>query len=363
MKLLKMKRVWIPATALILFVSLFYSWWVFLSIPALPLPPYNYTGLHNGFLKNDQFLIGANYPWINYGSDFGTNDWGHIGLSEPKNTAALDQDFIWFEAHNIRLVRWFVFCDGRSGLVFNSDGSVKGLDSYVFKDMDVAVAAAKRHNIMIMFVLLDFSLLDAPKTFGKVQVGGHGDLIRNPKLRRTFFDNALKPLLARYGNNGAIVAWEVMNEPEWATKVWGGGQKKQSVGIFRMQEFVRETAEIIHENSSQAVTVGSARRSWLFLWKGLGLDFYQYHYYPWMEKGTQYNYQAARLHLDAPCLIAEVPTNSAGDYRRYMDQALNNDYAGIMGWSYRASDPFSFLKDRGNDIDHWRATHPIRLRP
>jgi hypothetical protein len=62
-------------------------------------------------------------------------------------------------------------------------------------------------------------------------------------------------------------------------------------------------------------------------------------------------------------LIAEVPTNSAGDYRRYMDQALNNDYAGIMGWSYRASDPFSFLKDRGNDIDHWRATHPIRLRP
>jgi hypothetical protein len=46
-----------------------------------------------------------------------------------------------------------------------------------------------------------------------------------------------------------------------------------------------------------------------------------------------------------------------------MDQAFQNDYAGIIGWSYRAGDSFSFLKDRGNDIDHWRATHPIRLQP
>jgi hypothetical protein len=207
--------------------------------------------------------------------------------------------------------------------------------------MDVAVAAAKKHNIMIMFVLLDFSLLDEPHVYGKVQVGGHGELIRNPKLRRTFFDNALKPLLARYGTDGAIVAWEVMNEPEWATKVWGGGQKKQSVALFRMQEFVRETAEIVHHNSSQAVTVGCARRNWLFVWKGLGLDFYQYHYYPWME----------------------VPTNNPADFRRYMNQALSNGYAGIMGWSYRATDPFSVLKDRVDDMDKWRADHPIRMQP
>jgi len=365
MKWLKMKRVWIPATTLITAVCLFLVWSYFFAV--IPLPtiarPYNADGLHNGFLQSDRFVLGANYPWLNYGGDFGTNVWGHSGLSEPSNTAALDQDFLWFEQHNIRFVRWFLFCDGRAGLVFNPDGSVKGLDDYVFKDMDVAVAAAKKHNIMLMFVLLDFNMLDSASLQYGLKLGGHAALIRDPVLRQTFFENALKPLLQRYGNNGAIVAWEVMNEPEWGTKVWGGGQMKESVALFRMKDFVRETAAYIHKHSAQAVTVGCARRSWLFIWTDVGLDFYQYHYYPWMERHTDYNYPADRLHLNAPCLIAEVPTDNPADFHRYMDQALANKYAGLMGWSYRATDKYSFLKNRGTEMDSWRMAHPLQFRP
>jgi hypothetical protein len=360
-----MKRVWIPAVVFVIAASLVTA--LYFKYRTLPLPrQYNRTGLHGGFIQPDRFIVGANYPWIEYAGDFGGNAWGHRGISEPSKQAQIDQDFAWFQQHNIRVVRWFMFCDARAGIVFSQDGTVQGLDPYVFKDMDVAVDEARKHNLMLIMVLFDYNLAQKPEHLAGVQTSGRSNLISDTKARESLMNNALKPLFARYGHDGAVVAWEIINEPEWCTRVPGGGFDQYAVSKGAMQQFVAEAAALIHSDTEQAATVGSARRNFLYLWKQSGLDFYQYHFYPWMEHGlgrTPYNYAAARLKLDKPCLVGEMPTNVATDYVRYLDQGLANQYAGTLGWSLRATDKYSQLKQRGNDIDLWRVTHSYAVRP
>ena len=36
------------------------------------------------------YLLGVNYPWLNYGHDFGTTAWGHDGVSSPKSRDTVD---------------------------------------------------------------------------------------------------------------------------------------------------------------------------------------------------------------------------------------------------------------------------------
>ena len=216
-------------------------------------------------------------------------------------------------------------------------------------------------------VMFDFSMMLAEK-FGDVQVMGRRYLVTDAKARQSLIDNALTPMVSRYAHNGAIVAWEVMNEPEWWMQMSGGTPGKDGVPVAVMQEFVGQIVTLVHTHSEQeAATIGGARRNWVYLWKILGPDFYQYHYYPWMNQGwfrTPYNYREARLKLDKPCIIGEVPTNDAADYKRYLDQGLTNGYAGVFGWSLRATDPYAKLEQRGPDIDQWKHVHlPYIVRP
>ncbi len=110
----------------------------------------------------DTPLPGVNYPWTvfhgkpNYGCDFGANIWqSHSGV-----TAHLDvvrQDFAAMAAAGARIVRWFVFTDGRGGIDWGLDGTIRGLAAHFFDDMDAALAAARDHGLRLCLVLFDFS--------------------------------------------------------------------------------------------------------------------------------------------------------------------------------------------------------------
>ncbi|HEY9776359.1 MAG TPA: cellulase family glycosylhydrolase [Planktothrix sp.] len=363
LNMLRRKRICIPASIVLVLLA---ATAIYLLLPPPPLPSlYNHHGLHGGFVSNGSFIVGANYPCNNYGQDFGTNGWGHLGLSEPAQRARVDKDFAWFEQHNIHVIRWFVFGDMRAGILYNPDGTVAKLDDYFFKDMDLAVQEAQQHKLMIIMVMFDFTMVRPAKKFGDVQTMGRKYLITDRKGRQSLIDNALTPMVDRYAHNGAVVAWEVMNEPEWSMQMPGGTPGKDGVPVAAMQQFVTEIAALVHTHSEQAVTVGGARRNWLTLWKNSGLDFYQYHFYPWMVKGwfrTPYNYPETLLKLDKPCIIGEVPTNDANAYTRYLDQGLANGYTGVFGWSLRATDPYAKLDQRGSQIDGWELKHRGNLQ-
>ena len=53
------------------------------------------------------------------------------------------------------VARWFVFCDGRAGIVYDEGGMPLGLDGHVLADLDAGLEAARDAGIQVDLVLLD----------------------------------------------------------------------------------------------------------------------------------------------------------------------------------------------------------------
>jgi mannan endo-1,4-beta-mannosidase len=304
------------------------------------------------------YLLGVNYPWFNYGHDFGTTAWGHDGVSNETSNKQIDTDFAYLKGQGVHVVRWFLFGDCRAAPEFDDNGNVAGFDKYFYSDLDAALAIAKKHDIYIIFVLLDFHLADKAKNVNGVQLGGRSQVITDSRIRQSFLGNALKPLLERYSKSRNIIAWEVMNEPEGAMTISGGKWVEESVSATLMQSFVNDVVDYIHAYSSQHATVGSASRRWLGYWTKSKLDFYQYHYYDKMESKYPLDYPYTNLKLDKPCIVGEFPTkNTRRTMMQYLDNIWKNDYAGALAWSYRATDESSDFRLAVQEFAAWSKGH------
>jgi hypothetical protein len=312
--------------------------------------------------SGDSFLLGVNYPWLNYGHDFGTTAWGHDGVSAEASKKQIDEDFARLKKHGARAVRWFVFGDGRASPEFSPDGYVTGFDQHFYADLEAALAIAQKHDVYLILVLLDFHLADEAKQVNGVQTGGRSEMITDAKKRQSFLDKALKPLLERCGEHPNIFAWEVINEPEGAMDVPGGGWVQRPIGTAEMQAFVRDVAKSVHTHSFHYVTLGSASRRWLNQWKDVGLDFYQYHYYEKMEGEYPLDYPCADLRLDKPCIIGEFPTKgSQRTMTQYLDTIHQNGYAGALAWSLRAEDEVSEFEAVSADFTAWAEADEVQI--
>ena len=100
----------------------------------------------------ERFLVGANLPWIGYGTDAGASGWFPAGgvSTRPDALDLLDRTLGALAADGMSIVRTFLLCDARSGVRFDRDGIPIGLDDAVFPDIDALLAAARRHQIRLM---------------------------------------------------------------------------------------------------------------------------------------------------------------------------------------------------------------------
>lgn len=300
----------------------------------------------NGTIYLDDFTLGVAVPVT----------LGFETLEIESDLAVLRQSF---GQSATPVVRIFVFADGRAAPDFGSNGDVTGLDEYFFQDFDSLLEISERQNFMLIPVLLDFSWFDLPVFEAGVQLGGRSNILRDQARRQTFMDSALVPLVQRYCSNPRILAWEVINEPEWAMAgVSDGFQVSDPVAISEMQQFVQQCATAIHACTSQRVTVGSARRLWLSYWQGLGLDLYQYHWYDHFAQASPPDTfpwpPYSGLNLDKPCLVGEVPTaNTQHSTREYLNAAFDGGYSGLLNWSYRAGDTFSNFPGAERTLRTW----------
>lgn len=308
------------------------------------------------------YLLGVNYPWLNYGHDFGTTAWGHDGVSTDTSSKQVDSDFAYLKSQGVHVVRWFLFGDCRAAPEFDANGKVIDFDKYFYPDLDAALAIAQKHDVYLVLVLFDFHLADKSKNVSGVQLGGRSAVILDPGTRQSFLNNALKPLLQRYGNNRKIIAWEVMNEPEGAMTIRGGKWVGESVSAAAMQSFVKDVVGYIHAYSSHYATLGSASRRWLHHWTSSELDFYQYHYYDKMERQHPLDYPYTNLKLDRPCIVGEFPTkNTKRTMTQYLDTIRKNGYGGALAWSYRARDEASDFKGVSSGFLAWSEAHKMQV--
>jgi hypothetical protein len=279
------------------------------------------------------FLKGANLPWIHYGIDFGSNPWRpEGGVSQPEERAQLEDVFTQLSAAGVQYVRWFLFCDGRAGIQFSAGGRPLGIDEFVFRDMDVALAAAGRHGIRIMFVLLDFLWCNPVSATRGVQLGGRSHVIADAASRDALLTAVLRPVLQRYADEPQILAWDIINEPEWI----------ETVGASDLHAFLVDSVGLIHENTSHPATVGSAGVRWRDRYTGIGLDFYQVHWYDALKHQPSLETPISRLGFDRPVLLGEFPTKGS---KRTPDEIVEAarvaGYSGAFYWSVLSNDDCS----------------------
>jgi hypothetical protein len=333
------------------------------------------TILFNG--KN-YYINGINVPWNAFGSDVGTHyQWG--SLYDATYFSTLFQEC---KSGGVNCVRLWIHCDGRSSPEFDDEGFVTGLDTNFLSNFDDILRIAQENNVMVMPCLWSFDMTkDFTASAGKY-AGMHASLIQDTLKTRSYIDKALIPMVKHLANRCNLLAYEVINEPEWS--ITGPGTTVQLVSAQEMVRFCGMIAEAIHANSKTMVTVGSACLKWHssrqppatdFYWSdssfnnaynkpGAFLDFYQIHYYDWMYNADWgYDpFQSTKTpeywKLDKPTLIGETP-GIKGNYtvKQMVDMAYSNGYAGIMPWSYDSVDNFGSWSSCKTELKEFYNAH------
>lgn len=289
----------------------------------------------------DYFLNGMNIAWNNFGGDLTRYD-----------SSVFEGVFANLAAAGGNSARWFMHCDGVETPDYDPQGKVTGLPEKAFLNLDMMLRQSARHGIMIMPVLFSF---DIAKT-------GHGKLVTDTSYTDSYIRTVLDPMVRRYRGNPGLLAWEIINEPEWLTPGEGNSEIKEKATVLQVQRFVGRMASAIHRADPQALaTVGSACLKWnsissiatgnyytdASLRSATGddasahLDFYQIHYYEWMHGSwgtfSPWDHGFPFWKLDKPLLIGEAAAAGESGYLTPMQMhigAVDSGYAGIMTWAY-----------------------------
>lgn len=276
------------------------------------------AGSRVSFQGDSRFLLGANVPWINWGCDFGCGADGG-GVSDPSVTTQLEPVFKQARAAGVRTLRWWMFEDDPQQIQRDGSGTPTGLSPGVYTDIDAALALAQKYDLNY-----DFVLFSAPTALPKGWVA-------NPS-QRAALGRVLTPLFAHYSGNSHILAWEVINEPEF--DIWNG-----KIDQAPVQAMVKTIVDAVHANSKTYVTIGAAMLDGLDMWTGMGFDFYTAHWYDYMNGGNydallwSYDDVRARYHLDAPVVIGELYLAPDSQPMDRLHHFYDTGYAGAWPWS------------------------------
>lgn len=325
-------------------------------------------------------INGINIPWNSFGSDVGTHyQWGAF-----YDSSWFENTFSEFEKYKLNCARLWIHCDGRTSPEFTDSGAVWGLDSNFFSNLDDIFLRAEKHHMMLIPCLWSFDMTKDYRSTAGQYAGWHADLIRDTTKIKTYIKNVLIPMVQRYTNQCNLLAWEIINEPEWSMAIPGGGKTIQQVKDYEMQRFVGMQAAAIHEYSTKMVTLGSASIKWNSdaitsktpvvgnYWSDSALqlayphalaylDFYQIHYYDWMYDLNydpfDLSYPLSFWKLDKAVLIGESGNSWAYTVQEMIDNGYSNKYGGILYWSYAANDGYGSWDDCKSELNNFSTLH------
>jgi hypothetical protein len=306
-----------------------------------------------------RYVHGANYAWGNFGADYGgLAQWGMRGVGD--NPAPMDAAFRAMAAAGASVIRVWLFPDTRGdGILKDTGGNPVGVSSGALADIDATLDLAAKHNIHVLFTLFSFDAFKDTWVTGGRTVQSIAPAVRNDLGVQTIITQVVRPIVERAstGPNAArVFAWDLMNEPEWATADLGassscgiGEGKYNCVDYRRMHHFLTAlSAEVsrvvasLPETTKSLITIGAVRPSAHRNWETVPQDFYQYHYY-------QNEYAAGDMELprtDKPSIIGEYPSwGLRGESSRgaksgpaLAEYIRNSGFQGGLAWAYTKSD-------------------------
>jgi hypothetical protein len=334
------------------------------------------------------FWHGCNYPWsadgttVFYGLDFGANVWGsHLGVSTRR--AAVAADFSRMAALGFTVARWFVFADGRSGILYDDRGLPAGTDSYLFTDLDAGLEIARNAGIRLVLVLLDHRWMfeGVRETIADAATGellevrlpdGRSRVLRDRIGRESLLHGVFEPLLQRYGRSGAradlastIHAIELMNEPDFIVEEWErdlSSRVSRPLPFALLGELVTGVSQLVHAYTPALTTMSCARLHNLWAWDdpALELDFLQLHSYPDVKHPDRdadiFGRPVSTLGVRTRVVLGEFPGDGAhrhppgvshpertlGDYLEF---AVAAGYSGAWPWSFSGTDDYGPLPE------------------
>jgi hypothetical protein len=335
--------------------------------------------------------VGVNYPWFNYGWDFGPAPPGWRSGEDPAWVAQIGQHLGHLAAIGISVVRWFILGDGLSyGIGADApkpDSSATGNNTTWrfdppalaggFQDhfeallQSFAAQSTTLHPVVrLLPVLADYQFCqpgvwpvatDPGPGQGAPDQGwvkcGRAEAVTTH--RRQFIEQVLRPLLrlsSRYRN--VIYAWDVFNEPEWVTNGWHpDGGNDHPTNESEMRAFLEDSMAVIREAGFQS-TIGFGVIETIAR-TGLYADINQFHYYTDGRRSLERNPFDPRR----PGIIGEFATSTAEDIwpelrprsQRVLERlklAEGQGYQLALAWSLQAHDRHTaWTVEAENDIE------------
>jgi hypothetical protein len=317
--------------------------------------------------------VGVNYPWRDYGWDFGVAPPRWRGEQpDPAWYAEIDADLRHFRSLGISVVRWFILADGlawgqgpaapqpdvANAEVWHFDPAPLSAECQQhFEELLRRFAAANAGGlppIQLLPVLIDFHFcspgirpLAMPDPLDAATVipdaawvkQGRAEAINDPAKRQLFLDFALDPLLRMSADwREVIYAWELINEPEWITSNWHPDQRlNHPVSEAPMRAFLEEGADRIRRAGFKP-TIGFAMMDTIRR-TGITAEINQFHHYPGGTRLLEPHPFDERF----PGIIGEFATVGTDIWPELLGrQSVFNRLRRAAAQGYRLAMPWSF---------------------
>lgn len=294
-----------------------------------------------------RFMYGINYAWKDFAGDFGgISAWNIQGVSgqAAAHAAALAD----MRAHGVSVVRWWMFPDFRGdGVDVDSSETPTGLGGTALADIQKALELAEQADVYLMLTVFSFDNFKPSENVAGIWTPGITPMVKDAAKRKALLDKVVKPVaktVAQSPYARRVVAWDVINEPEWAltgSDAYGDPPFEADatlapVTFSEMETFITETVAALRGESQALVTVGGAAAKWAKAWTKVGLDFYQLHIYDWVDKWWPHTNPPSSYGLDKPIVMGELPPTSLNGvaYASVVQSLWSTGYAGALPWMY-----------------------------
>jgi hypothetical protein len=256
--------------------------------------------------------------------------------------------------NGVNVVRFWVWPNfSGGGVAFDGGGTPTGLTGTTLADLETALSLANDNDLYLMPTLFSF---DNFKSSINPSNQNMATLGVDATKRAALVDNVVRPFAraaAASAYKSRVIAWDVINEPEWAVtgaslygdEAFDPDATCQAISHAQMETLLTDVIAGLRQESDALITVGAAAMKWKKAWSMLDQDFYQFHIYDWVNDYWPYDRSPAEYGLaDKPLVMGEFPPTGLSDasYRTMLDSWYGNGYAGALAWrddSYKIDFP------------------------